>query len=74
VKTRNSDSWCSQLELPDGRVISGGPAREARIAARGGMDRISSDYEMRGYRTCTEEVVDRVSAVEKRVARLEKRD
>ena len=72
MKTRDRDSWCSQLELPDGRVISGGSAREARIAARGGMDRISSDYEMRGYRTCTQEVADRVSAVEKRVTRLEK--
>jgi hypothetical protein len=71
VKTREKDSWGNQLELPNGKVISGGAAREARIAARGGMDRITSDYEERGRRSQTEEVKSRLSAEEERVARLE---
>lgn len=74
MKTREPDSWCSPLELPDGRVITGGPAREVRIAARGGMDRICSDHQIRGYRNCMEEMGDRMSAVERRLGRLEKHE
>ena len=37
------DPWCSQLTLPDGRKIAGGPAREARIKAAGGMSAVLSD-------------------------------
>lgn len=74
MKTREPDSWCSPLELPNGRVISGCAAREARIAARGGMDRICSDHETRGYRTGMGEMADRVSAVEMRLARLERHE
>lgn len=37
------DPWCSQLTLPDGRKIAGGPAREARIKAAGGMPAVLTD-------------------------------
>ncbi|SDY44083.1 hypothetical protein [Nitrosomonas sp. Nm33] len=32
------DSWCESLRLPNGRKISGGAARNRRIADAGGMD------------------------------------
>lgn len=35
-----NDSWTAPLSLDDGRVISGGAARNKRIAASGGMDSI----------------------------------
>lgn len=34
------DSWCTPLNLPDGRTIYGSAARNKRIAETGGMDRI----------------------------------
>lgn len=37
------DPWCSQLTLPNGRKIAGGPAREARIKAAGGMPAVLTD-------------------------------
>lgn len=40
---REKDPWCSQLTLPNGRKIAGGPAREARIKAFGGMPAVLSD-------------------------------
>lgn len=38
------DPWCSQLTLPDGRKIAGGPAREVRLAAVGGVEQLLSDF------------------------------
>lgn len=35
-----SDSWCSKKKLANGRVISGGAARNSRIKENGGMDNI----------------------------------
>ncbi|TWG87945.1 hypothetical protein L602_001500000780 [Cupriavidus gilardii J11] len=32
------DSWCSKYEMPDGTVVSGGAAREARFKAAGGAE------------------------------------
>lgn len=34
------DSWCSPIRAPSGVVVSGGAARNVRIAAAGGMDEI----------------------------------
>lgn len=38
-----SDPWCSPLRLPDGTVVSGGAARNCRIAAGGGMQTILTE-------------------------------
>jgi hypothetical protein len=38
-----SDPYCAQLTLPDGRKIAGGPAREARLKAVGGVDQLLRD-------------------------------
>ena len=37
------DSWCRKVHLKNGTVVSGGAARNVRIAARGGMDEIIAD-------------------------------
>lgn len=34
------DKWCKKLKLENGKSISGGAARNVRIAAAGGMDNI----------------------------------
>jgi len=34
------DSWCSRVRAKTGTVVSGGAARNVRIAAAGGMDKI----------------------------------
>lgn len=34
------DKWCGKLTLADGRTISGGAARNRRIAQGGGMEEI----------------------------------
>lgn len=40
---KEKDPWCSQLTLPDGRKIAGGPAREARLKAAGGMPAVLTE-------------------------------
>lgn len=35
-----SDSWCKPIRSKSGAVVSGGAARNVRIAAAGGMDTI----------------------------------
>ncbi len=40
---RKSDSWCGPVMAKTGNVVSGGAARNVRIAARGGMDVIVAD-------------------------------
>ncbi len=35
-----SDSWCKPVLSKNGTLVSGGAARNVRIAASGGMDRI----------------------------------
>jgi hypothetical protein len=70
------DSWCRPYTNGKGERVSGGPARESRIADQGGMDRILDRREMRGYRlgygACAEDTSERVRAIESRLARLEK--
>lgn len=34
------DSWCKPVKAKSGSVVSGGAARNVRIAASGGMDKI----------------------------------
>ncbi len=38
-----NDSWCKKVRAKSGSVVSGGAARNVRIAARGGMDEIIAD-------------------------------
>lgn len=38
-----SDSWCKQVLSKNGTLVSGGAARNVRIAASGGMDKIVDD-------------------------------
>lgn len=45
------DPWCAKLIMKDGRQISGGAAREARLKAAGGVE------------TVMREVFDRASAL-----------
>jgi len=35
-----SDSWCTPVRSKSGKIVSGGAARNVRIAASGGMDDI----------------------------------
>ena len=35
-----SDSWCKPVLSKNGNIVSGGAARNVRIAASGGMDEI----------------------------------
>ena len=37
------DRWCEKLTLPNGTVVSGAAAREARIAAAGGMEAVLTE-------------------------------
>lgn len=37
---KRSDSWCGIVMAPTGNLVSGGAARNVRIAALGGMDEI----------------------------------
>lgn len=38
------DRWCRQLELPDGRKVSGGAARNVRLSAAGGVEQVLRDF------------------------------
>lgn len=38
-----TDSWCKPVRSKTGSVVSGGAARNVRIAASGGMDQIVED-------------------------------
>lgn len=37
------DRWCRSLELPDGRKLSGGAARNVRLSVAGGVDQVICD-------------------------------
>jgi hypothetical protein len=37
---KNTDSWCDPVRSRKGNVVSGGAARNIRIAGMGGMDEI----------------------------------
>jgi hypothetical protein len=37
------EPWCRRLVLDDGTVLSGGPAREVRLAAVGGVEQLLRD-------------------------------
>lgn len=38
-----ADSWCKPIRSKHGNCVSGGAARNVRIAASGGMDKIIED-------------------------------
>lgn len=40
---KKSDSWCAKVVCKNGTEVSGGAARNVRIAALGGMDFIVAD-------------------------------
>jgi hypothetical protein len=70
------DSWCKPYKTAGGARIAGAPARESRIAAEGGMDRIIAKHEMRGFRSGydagKEDTTERMHDLEARVTRLER--
>ncbi len=37
---KRTDSWCTSIQTREGHTVSGGAARNIRIAAMGGMDEI----------------------------------
>lgn len=38
------DKWCRSLDLPDGRTISGGAARNVRLSKCGGVEQVLRDF------------------------------
>jgi hypothetical protein len=52
------DSWCKPVRAKTGTIVSGGAARNVRIAAAGGMDEIVEDV----ARTSAREALDRAEA------------
>ncbi|WP_015077968.1 hypothetical protein [Vreelandella arctica] len=38
------DRWCRPLDLPDGRTVSGGAARNVRLAEGGGVEQVLRDF------------------------------
>lgn len=71
------DTWCKPFTSSNGTRVTGAAAREGRIAAQGGMDRITSKREMRGYRSgyeaCREDLTERFDDFEARLSQLEER-
>lgn len=71
------DSWCKPYMTARGVRVSGGAAREARIADQGGMDNITSKREMRGFKSGydagAEDMAERLHELEARVGQLERR-
>lgn len=49
-----NDSWCRPVRAKSGAVVSGGAARNVRIAASGGMDTIVEDVASRAARDAFE--------------------
>lgn len=45
-----NDSWCKKVRASTGNIVSGGAARNVRIAAAGGMDEILEDAVAAGTR------------------------
>lgn len=52
------DSWCTPIRAKTGAIVSGGAARNVRIAAAGGMDEIVEDV----ARNAAREALDRAEA------------
>ena len=48
------DSWCKPVLAKSGSVVSGGAARNVRIAASGGMDKIVENVATRAARDALE--------------------
>lgn len=55
-----ADSWCRPVRAPSGLVVSGGAARNVRIAARGGMDTIIEKVASDAVRAALEEADEAV--------------
>lgn len=53
------DSWCKPVRAKTGAIVSGGAARNVRIAAAGGMDEIIEDVAKNAAR----EALDRAEAM-----------
>lgn len=70
------DTWCKPYTAANGAKVAGAAAREARIADQGGMDKITTKREMRGftsgYKACREDLTDRLDSIEGRVDCLER--
>ena len=72
-----ADSYTKPYTTAAGVRVAGAPAREARIAAQGGVDRIANRNYMRGYvdgyQDCKEDTAHRMDRIEARVTGLERR-
>jgi hypothetical protein len=70
-----NDSYTRPHTTRDGKRIGGASAREERIKAEGGVDRIKDKAYMRGfvdgYGACQQDNAERMDAVEARVTELE---
>jgi hypothetical protein len=54
------DSWCGPVKAKTGNVVSGGAARNVRIAAGGGMDVILEEAVETGTRAGVSQALARV--------------
>lgn len=75
VEVIMGDSYTRERRGPDGKRSTGACAREERIKAEGGVDRIKEKEYMRGYvdgyGACRQDAADRLDALEARVTELE---
>jgi hypothetical protein len=60
-----SDSWCQPIRDKSGTVVSGGAARNVRIAGSGGMDAIVTRVAAKAAREALEEATAGVMPVRK---------
>jgi len=59
------DSWCRPIRAKSGSRVSGGAARNVRIAACGGMDAIVTRVAAKAAREALDEATAAVTAVRK---------
>lgn len=59
------DSWCSKVRARNGAIVSGGAARNVRIAARGGMDQIIENVARRAAREALMDADETLAALRK---------
>lgn len=57
-----SDSWCTPVRAKTGVVVSGGAARNVRIAAAGGMDEIVENISRSVARAAAREAFEHAEA------------
>lgn len=58
------DSWCRPVKAKTGNWVSGGAARNVRIADAGGMDEILEDAVAVGTRAGVKRAMERLAALQ----------